>query len=67
MEENGRVFGRGRPLVLAVVQDGGDGLVGARVEQECPRAGGIDALRPVTLDEAENADGRAEALFGMRT
>ena len=43
-EENGGVRSRGRRLVLAAVQDGGDGLVGARVEQERPRTSGVDAL-----------------------
>jgi hypothetical protein len=66
MEENGRVSGCGGP-VLAVAQDGGDGLVGASVEKQRPRASGIDAIWPVALDEAKNADGGAEALFGMRT
>jgi hypothetical protein len=66
MEENGRVRSCGGP-VLAVAQDGGDGLVGARVEEQRPRTSGIDAVWPVAFDEAKNADGGAEALFGMRT
>jgi len=66
MEENGRVRGSGRRLVLAAAQDGGDGFVGARVEQERTRTGGVDAFRSVALDEPENPDGGAEALFGMR-
>jgi hypothetical protein len=64
MEENGRVRSRGGP-VLAVAQDGGDGLVGACVEEQRPRTSGIDTIRPVALDEAENADSGSEALFGM--
>jgi hypothetical protein len=66
MEENGRVGRSGRRLVFAAAQDGGDGPVGARVEQECTRTDGVDVLRPVALDEPENPDGRAEALFWMR-
>jgi hypothetical protein len=64
MEENGRVRGRSGP-VLAVAQDGGDGLVGARVEEQRPRTSGIDSIWPVALEETENADGGSEALFGM--
>jgi hypothetical protein len=66
MEENGRVRLCGRRLVLAAAQDGGDGLVGTRIEQQRPRAGGIDTFRPVALDEPEYSDGGAEALFRMR-
>src|SRR5438128_5699519 len=51
MEENGRVRRSGRRLVLAAAQDSSDGFVGARVEQERTRAGGVDALRSVALDE----------------
>ena len=51
--------------VLAVAQDGGDGLVGACVEEQRPRTSGIDTIWPVALDETENADGGSEALFGM--
>jgi hypothetical protein len=61
------VSSAGGRFVLAVLQDGGDGLVGARVEQQRPRTGGVQALRPVALDEADNPDGGAEALFGMGT
>src|SRR3984885_12271131 len=67
MEENGRVRSCGRRLVLAALQDGGDRLVGARVEQERTCAGGIETLCAVALDEPENPDGGAEALLGMRT
>src|ERR1700719_1186275 len=66
MEENGRVRRSGLRLVLAAAQDGGDGLVGARVEQERTRTGSVDTLWPVALYEPENPDGGAEALFGMR-
>ena len=66
MEENGRLRSSSRRLILAAAQDGGDGLVGARVEQERTRAGGVDALCPIAPDETENPDGGAEALFGMR-
>ena len=62
----GASCGRGSRLVGSVLQDGGDGFVGAGVEQEGARAGGVDTFRPVALDEAENPDGRAEALFWMR-
>ena len=60
----GQANGRGH--ILAAAQDGGDGLVGARIEQERPRTGGVDALGSVTLDKPEYPDGGAEALFGMR-
>jgi hypothetical protein len=36
-----------------------------RVEQQRPRTRGVDALWPVALDEADNPNGGAEALFGM--
>ena len=54
MEENGRVRGCGGP-VLAVAQDGSDGLVGACVEEQRARTGGIDAVWPVALDLSKNA------------
>src|SRR5262249_44776657 len=64
MEENGHVRGRSGP-VLAVAQDGGDGLVGACVEEQRSRTSGIDTIGPVALDKTENADGGSKALFGM--
>src|ERR1700728_3777213 len=67
MEENGRVRSCGRRLVLAALQDGGDRLIGARVQQERTCAGGIETLCAVALGEPENPDGGAEALLGMRT
>src|SRR4051794_17414105 len=50
----------------SVLQNGRDRGVGPGVERERPRAGRIDPLGPVALDQADDADGRAEALFGMR-
>ena len=50
--------------VGSVLEDGGDRLVGARIEQQRPCASGVEALGAVALDEtAENPDGRAEALL----
>ena len=65
MEESGRVGSRRWRLVLAVLQDGGNRLVGACVEEQRPRTSGVDTIWPVALDETENADCGAEALFGM--
>ena len=57
MVQDGRLLRHGSRLVGPVLQDGGDGFVGASVEQEGARAGGVDTFRPVALDEAENPDG----------
>ena len=43
-------------LVGAVLEDGGDGFVGAGVEQKGAGAGGVDALCPIAFDEPENSD-----------
>src|SRR5271165_6744121 len=67
MEEDGRRLLRlGSRLIGAVLQDGGDGLVGAGVKQKGAAAGGVDPLWPIALHQSENPDGGAEALFGMR-
>src|SRR5437588_7114990 len=66
MEEDG--FGLLRccsHLVGAVLEDSGDGLVGAGVEQESAGARGVDTLPSIVLHKPENPDGRTEALFGM--
>ena len=65
MEQDGRLLRHGSRLVGPVLQDGGDGFVGAGVEQEGARAGGVDTFRPVALDEAENPDGRADVTSGV--
>ena len=52
--------------VGAVLEDGGDRFVRTGVEQQGPGAGGVDAFLAIALDQPENADGGAEALFRMR-
>jgi hypothetical protein len=49
-----------------VLEDCGDRFVRTGVEQEGPGTSGIDAFLAIALDQPENADGRAEALFRMR-
>lgn len=44
----------------------GDRFVRTGVEQEGPGTSGVDAFLAIALDQPENADGRAEALFRMR-
>src|SRR3974390_1371545 len=66
MEEEGSVLGPGIRLVLAAPENGGDGGVGTGVEKKGTGACGVDALRPVALDEPKNADRRAKALLGVR-
>ena len=55
-----------RGFVGAVLEDGRDRFVGTGVEQERSGASGVDALLAIALDQPENADGGAEALFRMR-
>ncbi len=66
MEEDGRLLGGRSGSVGAVLEDGGDRFVGTGVEQKGTGAGGVDAFTAVSLDQSENADRRAEALFRMR-
>jgi hypothetical protein len=66
VEENGRLLGGRSGSVGAVLEDGGERFVGTGVEQEGPGAGGVDAFLAIALDQPENADGGAEALFWMR-
>src|SRR6266702_587845 len=65
-EDGGRLLRRGRRFVGAILQNGGDRLVGSGIEQEGAGAGSVDALWPIALHKSENPDGRAKALFGMR-
>lgn len=65
MEEDGRLLGGRRGSVGAVLEDGSDRFVRPGVEQQRPGTSGIDAFLAVALDQPENADGRAEALFRM--
>ena len=53
-------------LSRAALQDGGDRGVGPGADRQSLRAGGIDPLGAIALDQPENADRRAEALLGMR-
>jgi hypothetical protein len=65
VEEDGRLLGGGSGSVGAVLEDGSDRFVRAGVEQQRLGAGGVDAFLAIALDQAENADGVAEALFRM--
>ena len=67
MEEDGRLLGGRSGSVSAVLEDRGDRFVRTGVEQEGPGASGVDAFLAIALDQPENADGRAEALFRMRS
>jgi len=66
VEEDGRLLGGRSGSVSAVLEDGGDRFVRTGVEQQRPGASGIDAFLAIALDQPENADGGAEALFRMR-
>jgi hypothetical protein len=67
VEEDGRLLGGRSGSVSAVLENGGDRFVRTGVEQEDPGASGIDAFLAIALDQPENADGRTEALFRMRS
>ncbi len=67
MEEDGRLLGGRSGSVSAVLENGGDRFVRTSVEQEGPGASGIDAFLAIALDQPDNADGRAKALFRMRS
>lgn len=49
-----------------VVEDGTDGAVGARADLQRAAARGVDALAAEPLDQSDDAEAGAEALFGMR-
>ena len=66
MEEDGRLLGGRSGSVGAVLENGGDRFVRTGIEQKGTGTGGIDALLAVALDQSENADGGAKALFWMR-
>src|SRR3954468_3105058 len=66
-KRNGCLVGGRSGPVGAVLEDGGDRFVRTGVEQQGTGAGGVDALLAVALDQPENADGGAEALFRMRS
>jgi hypothetical protein len=67
MDEDGhRLLLGGCRLIGAVLQNGGDGLVGAGIEEKGAGAGGVEALWPVTLHKSENPYGGAKALFWVR-
>ena len=52
-EDGGRLLRRSRRFVGAILQNGGDGLVGPGIEQE--GAGSVDALWPIALHKSETA------------
>lgn len=62
-----RLLGGRSGFVGGVLEDGGDRLVGTGVKQQRTGAGGVDTFLAVAPDRPENADGRAEALFRMRS
>jgi hypothetical protein len=66
VEEDGGFGGGGSGSVGAVLEDGDDRFVGTGVEQKGPGASRIDAVLAIALDQPENADGGAEALFGSK-
>src|SRR5258706_7802233 len=57
-------FGEG--AIESVLQDRLDRAVGGRADIVAAPGRRLDALRPMALDEAEDAKARAEALLGMR-
>lgn len=67
MEEDERLLGRRSGSVGAVVEDGRDRFVRTDVEQQRTGAGGIDAFLAIALDQPENANCGAEALFRRRS
>src|SRR4029077_14884188 len=66
VDQEGRLGRRGRGVLAAVLQDGGDRAVGAGAEHQRTSAGGIDPFGAIALDQAQDTDAGAEALLGMR-
>jgi hypothetical protein len=61
-----RLADRRRRVLAMVLQDGGDGVVGARAEHQRAGAGGVDACGAEAFYQAEDADAGAEPLLGVR-
>ena len=51
--------------IEVVFEDGGDRRVGMGTDLERPFAGGLQSIGAMAAGQAEDADGRAEALFGV--
>ena len=54
-----------RPAIEVVPEDGGDRGVGSGADLEGPLTGGLEPFVAMAPGQAQNADGRAEPLFGM--
>src|SRR6266481_4141407 len=59
VDQEWRLRGGGRGMLSAVLQDRGD-------RAQRTGAGGIDPFGAAALDQAQDADAGADALFGMR-
>src|SRR6267378_3206590 len=66
VDQERRLRGGGGGMLSAVLQDRADRAVGAGAEHQRTGAGGIDPFGAIALDQAQDADAGAEALFGMR-
>jgi hypothetical protein len=53
------------PAIEVVLEDGGDGGIGAGADLERPLASGLEALAAMAFGEPEDADAGAKALLGM--
>ncbi len=61
------VRGLSRFVAIEVIsEDGGDGGIGVGADLQGPPAGGLQPVPPMGLGQAQDADTRPEALFGMR-
>src|SRR6266446_7569844 len=67
VDQQRRLGGGGGGMLSAVLQDRGDRAVGAGAEHQRTGAGGIDPFGAIALDQAQDADAGAEALFGMQS
>jgi hypothetical protein len=67
MDGIGVRFGIGQEsLVEAGLEDGGDGAIARRADDEATTAGCFQADRTLGAAEREDAEARPEALFRMR-
>jgi hypothetical protein len=58
--------GLGQGLAVeGVGKDRRDAAIGVGTKMQCPGTRGIDATRAIAIGEADDAECRAEALFGM--